>query len=118
MEVLIAGYTIAYNPGNELSGLVLALKDEIGIRYCGCSKTGFEPSETQTKLLSLLEPLTIEKSPFHEQTALDVDALWVKPVLVCEVGYKTISPEGLIKGAEFLWLREDKNIIEHLGKLA
>lgn len=102
-EVLIAGYSVSNM--NHISQLTLGLKDEGGVGYFGIADKGLNREDLQDKLLSLLEPLKVEKSPLHEAVDSDQWITWVKPVLVCEVKTRTTDENTL--HAEFLWLRED-----------
>lgn len=113
-EVLIAGYSISAM--SRISHLIVGLKDEAGVGYFGITDKGFERDELQSKLLLLLKPLGIEKSPLHNHIESKAWISWVKPVLVCEVKMSEIN-EKSFDHLEFLWLREDKNITEHLEKL-
>lgn len=106
-EVLIAGYSVSNM--NHISQLTLGLKDEAGVSYFGIADKGLNREDLQDKLLSLLEPLKVERSPLRDAVDSDLWITWVKPVLVCEVK-PGATDENSIAHAEFLWLREDGNL--------
>ena len=111
-ELLICAYTLCAK--SHIKTLIFGTKDEVGITYAAKTSKGFEADETQRKLITLLKPLTSESCPLHNFTDQTTEMHWVKPVLVCEVKhYNTPEKEEV----EFLWLREDKNIHEHIDKI-
>ncbi len=103
-EVVIGGWW-----GNQTtlrSLLVGAFRDGRFI-YLGRVGTGFNPA-TSRALLSKLKPLQVAKSPFTGAVDRTHDVQWVKPTLVAEVEFGTITQAGLLRQASYKGLREDK----------
>jgi bifunctional non-homologous end joining protein LigD len=113
-EFVIVGHT---GPGGSRSGfgaLLLARREEGGLRYAGRVGTGFDGA--------LLESLAKRMRPLRRATptvALPPDAAalarrvhWLRPDLVAEVAYRGWGKEGLLRQAAFKRLREDKDARE------
>ncbi|GAB6157630.1 non-homologous end-joining DNA ligase [Desulfotomaculum varum] len=75
--------------------------------YTGKVGTGFTREE-EKKLLELLGALTVPQPVFKPPAGQLQKTVWVRPVLVCEVTYSEISPEGRLRHPCYKALRTDK----------
>ena len=115
-EFVIAGYTNRSSGEAEIGSLLLGVHDEAGkLVYAGNVGAGWN-AETARKLLQALKPLTIDKPPFASQavpkrgrwTTREVGIeRWVEPRLVAEVEFSDWTPDGHIRHAKYLALRND-----------
>ncbi len=111
-EFVVAGYT---RGGGRRAGtfgsLVLAVNEGGELRYVGNVGTGFDDREIR-KLLTLLEPLRRESSPFTVEPKLPRvrkgDVHWVEPRLVAQVRFSEWTHDGHLRHPAYLGLREDK----------
>jgi bifunctional non-homologous end joining protein LigD len=80
------------------------------LRYLGQVGTGF--TETMLDgLMHQLRPLRQLASPFDEPVPREHarDARWVQPLLVGEVVYRTLTPEGRLRHTAWRGLRPDRD---------
>ncbi|MGI9110883.1 MAG: DNA ligase D [Gaiellaceae bacterium] len=111
-EFVIAGYTKGQGRRTGRFGsLLLAVREEGGLRYAGNVGTGFDDSEIE-KLQALLRPLERPTTPFEEAPKLakvrKADIVWVEPELVCEVEFAEWTHDGRLRAPSYQGLREDK----------
>lgn len=110
-EVLVAGWTPGEGRrGSTFGALLLGAYDRQGrLRFLGHVGTGFTESMLRD-LLVALEPLSRQDSPFDEEVPREHArrARWVEPVLVGEVEYRTLTPDGRLRHAAWRGLRPDK----------
>ncbi|MGI8647904.1 MAG: DNA ligase [Acidimicrobiales bacterium] len=80
-----------------------------GLRYIGDVGTGFSDS-TRVQLTQRLRALHQETSPFADPLPRDRirGAQWVRPELVGEVRYRTMTSDGRLRHAAWRGLRSDK----------
>jgi DNA ligase D-like protein (predicted ligase) len=114
-EFVVGGWT---NPGgsrNAFGALLVGLREGDRLRYSGRVGTGFSGS-TLDMLMKRLTPLATEEMPFIEKPVLSdrwggnskPTMHWVRPELVVEVAYTTITDGGILRQASFQGVREDK----------
>ncbi|MCP9484644.1 MAG: DNA ligase D [Gaiellaceae bacterium MAG52_C11] len=111
-EFVIAGYTKGQGRRTGRFGsLLLAVREEGGLRYVGNVGTGFNDAEIQ-KLQALLRPLERTSTPFDVAPRLakvrKADIVWVEPELVCEVEFIEWTHDGRLRAPSYQGLREDK----------
>jgi bifunctional non-homologous end joining protein LigD len=116
-EVIIIGYT--HNPGSPrpFSALLLGMYRGKTLSYAGKAGTGFNDQE-QKEMLRKFKPLIIDRSPLNETHingkllkhywGAGTEITWLKPRLVCEVGFTEVTDEGLFRHPSFKGFREDK----------
>jgi bifunctional non-homologous end joining protein LigD len=106
-ELVIGGFTAPKGSREELGALLLGYYADGGdFRYAGKVGTGFDGA-TLKELARRLRPLRRKTSPFTEEIK-ERDVTWVKPELVCEVGFTEWTRDGRLRHPRFLGLREDK----------
>jgi bifunctional non-homologous end joining protein LigD len=110
-EAVICGYTKNKDSEREFSSLVLGIYKAGKLNFIGQVGTGFNQL-LQSELLKKMRPLVTANCPFDMEPKLGVPTTWLKPMLVCEVKYTEITPEGLMRHASFQGLREDKTAME------
>ncbi len=106
-DCVIFGYTKGQGAREETFGaLILGLYDQSRAVFVGKVGTGFTEN-TMELLLEAFKPLGVQ-----EETLGGVDVpeqiTWLKPELVCEVGYQSVTKDGKLRMARFRGLRADK----------
>lgn len=92
----------------RIGSLILGVQGEHGLEYVGHVGTGFD-APTLAALGRRLEPLRRTQSPFPTPLTREQarDAVWVEPVLVCEVDYAAWTRDGRLRHPSYKGLRED-----------
>ncbi|HZE02011.1 MAG TPA: non-homologous end-joining DNA ligase [Pseudonocardiaceae bacterium] len=114
-EILICGWTPGAGRRTGTLGALLmgAYDDEGKLRYLGDVGTGFTDwmlNDLLTRLAALEQP----GSPFNEPVPREHArrARWVRPELVGEVEYRTLTPDRRLRHAAWRGLRADKDPAE------
>lgn len=121
-EVVIAGYTRNTGTSKLFSSLLLGVYDQDDFVYVGKVGTGFKDQQ-QKDMLDIFKPLIVQESPFSAIPDYNkpsrfrprppkVNAIWLRPVMVCEVSFTEVTSDGLFRHPSFEGLREDKNAHE------
>jgi DNA ligase D-like protein (predicted ligase)/DNA ligase D-like protein (predicted 3'-phosphoesterase) len=106
-DCVIFGYTKGKGSRTKTFGaLVLGLFDKGRPVFIGKVGTGFL-QETFVELSDMFKALKTEKAPF--ETGLHEEVTWLKPKLVCEVDYQTVTNDKKMRMPRFRGLRKDKN---------
>jgi DNA ligase D-like protein (predicted ligase)/DNA ligase D-like protein (predicted 3'-phosphoesterase) len=106
-DCVIFGYTKGSGARSKTFGaLLLGLYDkENKPVYVGKVGTGF--SQAMLKILSeMFQQLKTNNAPFNVNIPEEVT--WLKPALVCEVPYQTVTRDGRLRMPRFRSLRKDK----------
>jgi DNA ligase D-like protein (predicted ligase) len=116
-EFVIGGYT---KGGRTFDALVLGRWDGERLVYVARTRVGFTPASRE-RLMGKLGPLQIRECPFANLpearsgrwgdglTAEKMkECVWVRPELVAEVEFVEWTPEGHLRHARFVGLREAK----------
>jgi len=117
-EVVIAGYTKNAGTSKSFSALILGVFTKGKLRYVGKVGTGFS-DKLQKEMLEQFKPLITDKQPFDEEPDIDKPSrfrpqkvgakpTWLKPTLVCEVGFAEITNDGVFRQPSFKGMRTDK----------
>ncbi len=117
-EVVIGGYTLNEGSSKSFSSLLVGVFNKKELVFTGKVGTGFT-SKKQVELMKLFDPLIISKSPFEFTPDINkpsrfrpdppkAEAVWLKPELVCEVNYRELTSDGIMRHPSFKGLREDK----------
>jgi len=117
-EVVIGGYTRNKDTRKPFSALLVGLYENGKLQYTGKIGTGFN-DQLQKQLLQQFKSLETEKCPFT--TVPDINkpsrfrpnppeakAFWLKPQLVCEVSFREMTSDGVMRHPSFEGMRTDK----------
>jgi bifunctional non-homologous end joining protein LigD len=121
-EVIICGYTKNENTSKKFSALILGIYEDGELIPITPVGTGFN-IKMQNEILGKLKPLKTPTCPFREIPDFNkpsrfrphpprAEVTWVKPELVAEITYRTLSPDGSYRHPSFKGIREDKNARE------
>lgn len=105
-EFVIGGFTEPAGSRTGLGALLVGYYEGSALRYAGKVGTGFD-MRTLAKLRGDLDELRTERSPFTDPVE-ERRALWVKPVLVAQIGFGEWTRAGRLRHPKFLGLRDDK----------
>ena len=117
-EVVIGGYTVNTDSPKLFSSLLVGVYENGQLQYTGKIGTGFS-DKLQKEMMQRFKRLARKTSPFTETPDVNkpsrfrpnppkAKAVWLKPELVCEVGYRETTPDGVMRQPSFEGLREDK----------
>src|SRR5262249_44549836 len=107
LECLIIGYTRGKGDRKTSFGaLHLAQDHGEELKYLGKVGTGFDES-TLRSVFAELEPLTKIKRPIKEKPLDDAQSVWIKPKVMCEVEFASMTGDGLLREPVFVRLRPD-----------
>lgn len=106
-EFVIGGFTPPEGSRINFGSLLIGYYKQGELRYAGKVGTGFD-HQTLLELGKLLKGLRSKGPPFAGKN-LPNDAFWVKPDLVCEVGFSEWTRAGRLRHPSYLGLREDKD---------
>lgn len=106
-EAIIAGYTEPKGSRKHFGAILLAQYRKDKLCYIGHAGTGFT-EKTLKELMDKMRPLRTEKSPFEKNIRVNSPVTWLRPELVCEVGYSELTRDGRMRHPVFKGLRTDK----------
>jgi len=117
-EVVIGGFTRNQNSSKLFSSLLVGVFKNKNFHFTGKIGTGFTV-KLQKELMKKFEPLIIGDSPFVNEPDVNQPsrfrpnppkavAVWLKPELICEVSYREMTRDGVMRHPSFEGLREDK----------
>jgi DNA ligase D-like protein (predicted 3'-phosphoesterase) len=110
-DCVIFGYTKGEGARAKTFGaLLLGLYDKDKPIYVGKVGTGFSDT-AMAVLLETFKPLETQEKTLDVTDALE-PITWLRPELVCTVGYQTITRDGKLRMARFRELRTDKAPLE------
>ena len=117
-EVVIGGFTKNEGTSKKFSSLLVGVFRNNKLVFTGKIGTGFTV-KLQKELMEKFEPLIIPHSPFANEPDVNqpsrfrpnppkATAVWLKPELICEVSYREMTNDGVMRHPSFRGLREDK----------
>jgi bifunctional non-homologous end joining protein LigD len=119
-DFVIVGYTQPKGSRAFIGALQLAEFVEGRLCYVGRVGTGMDDAMLR-ELIALLSPDIRRDAPCHGMTATPgaeplpsesipetATTVWVEPRYVCEVQYREVTPDGLLRHSSFLRMRDDK----------
>jgi bifunctional non-homologous end joining protein LigD len=110
-EAVICGFTKNKDTDRDFSSLLLARYDNESLQYIGQVGTGFNAA-MQGQIMQKMKPLITKEPTIDGVPKLGKETIWVKPLLVCEVKYTELTPEGVMRHPSFQGLREDKTLLD------
>lgn len=105
-EFIICGYTAPQGSRIGFGALLIGYYEKGELRYAGKVGTGYD-TDLLLKLTKKLRSIEREKSPFSENLKIQ-GAHWVRPSLLCEIGFTEWTNDGKLRHPRFLGLRMDK----------
>ncbi|MEO6549487.1 MAG: DNA ligase D [Ferruginibacter sp.] len=117
-EVVIGGFTKNEGSGKHFSSLLVGVYEEGKLRYTGKIGTGFT-DKLQKEMMDQFRSLIIKTSPFtsvpdvNKPSRFRPDppkalATWLKPELICEVSFREMTTDGVMRHPSFKGMRSDK----------
>lgn len=117
-EVVIGGFTRNENSSKKFSSLLVGVFENKELHFTGKIGTGFTV-KLQKDLMEKFESLITPDCPFQIEPDVNqpsrfrpnppkAEATWLKPELICEVSYREMTRDGVMRHPSFEGLREDK----------
>jgi bifunctional non-homologous end joining protein LigD len=107
MDVVIAGYTESQAVRRPFGALVMGEYQNGKLESVGHVGTGFD-QKMMSNLMTVMGPLLADHSPFEHPVNRPGKVNWLKPKLVCEVKYASMTTDHQLRQPVFLHLRPDK----------
>lgn len=105
-EFVIGGFTQSKDTRRLISSLLVGVYNNRELIFCGGVGGGFSEEELQDIYIRL-KTLQRDTSPFKGILPSNINAIWVEPVLVCEIRFAEWTSEGQLRQPVFLGFRED-----------
>ena len=100
-EFVIGGLTLPQGSRSHFGALLIGTYNKKGeLEYNGKVGTGFTESSLKT-LYNLAKKNITEKNPFNIKPPGYKSAVWLKPVLVCEVEFSEWTDENILRHPSF-----------------
>jgi bifunctional non-homologous end joining protein LigD len=115
-EFVIGGYTEPRGSRSGFGALLVGYYEGKDLRYAGKVGTGFN-ERTLEHLHRKLSSMERSRPPFDDDMK-GMEAHWVKPALVAQVGFAEWTPDGRLRHPRFIGLRSDKDPGEVTRELA
>jgi DNA ligase D-like protein (predicted ligase) len=111
-EFVIGGFSEPKGSRIGFGSLLLGYYKDGKFKYAGEVGTGFD-NETLSFLIDKLKKRQSEKSHFGEKEKIKEKSVhWVKPELVCDVGFTEWTKQGKLRHPRYKGLRDDKKASE------
>ncbi|MEO6718952.1 MAG: DNA ligase D [Ferruginibacter sp.] len=117
-EAVIGGFTKNEGSAKYFSSLLVGVFENKKLVYTGKIGTGFT-DKVQQEMMQQFKPLITKKSPFTFEPDVNkpsrfrpnppqAEATWLKPKLVCEVSFREMTEDGVMRHPSFEGMRIDK----------
>lgn len=117
-EVVIGGFTKNEGSSKSFSSLLVGVFENEKLMYTGKIGTGFS-EKLQAELMQQFRKLVVKTCPFVDEPDVNkpsrfrhsppkAAATWLKPQLVCEVSFREMTNDGVMRHPSFKGMREDK----------
>lgn len=113
-DLAVVGFTLPRDAREGFGALHLARWDGTAFVYAGRVGSGFDDAELM-RVRREIEPARIPRPPCRGPLPPGRGHAWVEPALVCEVRYKEVTEEGLLRQPVFVRFRPDKAPLECAG---
>ncbi|MEO6732538.1 MAG: DNA ligase D [Ferruginibacter sp.] len=121
-EVVIGGFTKNEGTSKLFSSLLVGVYEKGKLIYTGKIGTGFN-EKMQREMMQQFKSLITKTSPFLAEPDVNkpsrfrhdppkAAATWLKPELICEVSFREMTTDGVMRHPSFEGMREDKNAKE------
>lgn len=110
-DFVVVGFTKGKGARSGFGSLHVAAYAGAKLVYCGRAGSGFTGSqldEISRQLQALVRKTPPCEPPRGGQLPKGADHAWVEPALVCDVRYKEMTKDGLLRQSVFLRFRDDK----------
>jgi bifunctional non-homologous end joining protein LigD len=111
-DFVVVGYSRPKGSRGGFGALHVGAYQDGTLIYCGRAGSGFTAAQLKeygAKLEALVRPTPPCEPPRGGALPKGPDHIWVEPELVCEVRYKEITPDGLLRQPVFMRFRDDKD---------
>lgn len=105
-ELVIGGYTDPQGERTNFGALLVGYFDKGKLKYAGKVGTGYDRALLKS-LGSKLQKIERESCPFSTLPK-EKNVHFVRPILVCEIGFTEWTKDGKLRHPRFLGLRKDK----------
>ncbi len=117
-EVVIGGFTKNEGSSKSFSSLLVGVFENGKLNYTGKIGTGFS-EKLQTEMMRQFRKLVVKTCPFADEPDINkpsrfrnstpkAAATWLKPQLVCEVSFREMTNDGVMRHPSFKGMREGK----------
>jgi DNA ligase D-like protein (predicted ligase)/DNA ligase D-like protein (predicted polymerase)/DNA ligase D-like protein (predicted 3'-phosphoesterase) len=107
IECMVIGYTKGKGDREAIFGALHLAQLVAGeLKYVGKVGTGFDDHLFE-EVFRQLKKLPVTPRPVREKPLDDARSIWVEPKLICEVGFASLTPDGLLREPVFIRLRPD-----------
>ena len=110
-DFVVVGFTKGKGARSGFGSLHVGAYDGDKLVYCGRAGSGFtgkQLDEVSAQLLAIVRKTPPCVPPPGGQLPKGADHTWVEPQLVCDVRYKELTKDGLLRQSVFLRFRDDK----------
>ena len=110
-DFVVVGFTRPKGARGGFGSLHVGAYNDGKLIYCGRAGSGFtgtQLDEISAQLQALVRPTPPCEPPPGGALPKGPDHFWVEPKLVCDVRYKEITKDGLLRQSVFLRFRDDK----------
>src|SRR6059036_1780919 len=110
-DFVVVGFTKPKGARGGFGSLHVGAYQDSTLIYCGRAGSGFtgdQLDEISAQLQALVRETPPCEPPPHGALPKGADHTWVEPKLVCDVRYKEMTKDGLLRQSVFLRFRDDK----------
>ncbi len=110
-DFVVVGFTKPKGARGGFGSLHVGAYKDGTLIYCGRAGSGFtgaQLDEISATLQGLVRKTPPCEPPEHGALPKGPDHVWVEPKLVCDVRYKEITTDGLLRQSVFVRFRDDK----------
>src|SRR5206468_3758729 len=110
-DFVVVGFTKPKGARGGFGSLHVGTYKDGKLIYCGRAGSGFtgdQLDEISAQLQALVRDTPPCEPPEHGALPKGTDHIWVEPKLVCDVRYKELTRDGLLRQSVFVRFRDDK----------
>lgn len=110
-EVVICGFTEPKRGRKDFGALMTGVYKDKKLHFSGRVGGGFTVKKLK-ELKAMMIPHIIRECPLDVVPKPNSDVTWITPKFVCQVKFKEMTKDGIMRQPIFLGLREDKSASE------